>query len=774
MAQDGEATGTTRRERLVQRRKALGLTQEDLAGLLGVERSTVVRWELGETEPLPWNRPKLARALHVSADQIPDLLAAGPASPDGPDTASERDDVTQPGGTRAPAVPRQLPAAVADFTGRAAELETLTRILDDAGTGAPGTVVISAIGGTAGVGKTALALHWAHRVAHRFADGQLYVNLRGFDPSGTPASPAEAVRGFLDALGVPPDKVPPLPEAQAGLYRGLVADRTMFILLDNARDERQVRPLLPASPGSLVIVTSRNELAGLAATDGARLLSLDVLPHTEALELLTARVGAGRAGAEPDAIAEIAGLCAYLPLALAVVAARAAARPSFPLSALAAELRDSASRLDAFDSGDSSASVRAVFSWSYQQLSAEAARMFRLLGLHPGPDTSASAAASLTATSQPEARRTLRMLTRAHLVTERASGRYACHDLLRAYAADQARIHDSEDDRRTATLRLLDHYLHTAADAAFILYDGHERVTLATPRPGAIPARHADYEQAMAWYEAEHEVLLASITLAAESGFGRHAWQLAWALFPFFGRRGRYQECAATQRTALAAATRDGDITGRAVSSRLLAYVCNRMGDYDQALAHHTNGLRLYQRLGDRSGQARSHGGLALVAERQERYADALAHEEQALHLYRAMGSREGEAEMLNNIGWFHAHLGDYERARAFCQEALIMNAEFGNRPNEAGTLDSLGYAEHHLGNFREAAACYERALAIRRELSEPWSEALVLTHLGDTHHAAGDLPEARDAWRQALAILSELEHPDAERVRAKLADLDE
>jgi transcriptional regulator with XRE-family HTH domain len=385
VAEDVVGKVAARRDRLARRRKALGLTQEDLAGLLNVERSTVFRWEHGECEPLPWIRPKLARALKVPTGRLEALLAA--------DGRAESAAAAQ--------VPRQLPAAVAGFTGRAAELAALTRMLDEACGDSPGTVVISAIGGTAGVGKTALALRWAHQVAGRFGDGQLYVNLRGFDPSGVPMAAADAVRGFLDALGVPPDRIPVQAEAQAGLYRSLLADRRMLIVLDNARDEQQVRPLLPASPASLVIVTSRNQLGGLAAADRARLLSLDVLSHDEAVHMLTGRIGASRAAEEPAAAAEIAALCGRLPLALAVAAARAEARPGFPLAAVAADLRDRAGRLDALDAGDPAASVRAVFSWSYRQLTAGAARMFRLLGLHPGPDISPPAAASLAAVDEP-------------------------------------------------------------------------------------------------------------------------------------------------------------------------------------------------------------------------------------------------------------------------------------------------------------------------------------------------------------------------------------
>jgi tetratricopeptide (TPR) repeat protein len=662
---------------------------------------------------------------------------------------------------------------VAGFTGRAAELQALTGILDRAGAGAPGTVVISAISGTAGVGKTALALHWAHQAAGRFPDGQLHVNLRGFDPVGVPTTAAQAIRGFLDALGVPPERIPPQPDAQAGLYRSLLANRRMLIVADNARNEQQVRPLLPASPASLVLVTSRSQLAGLA-TDGARLLTLDVLPPGEAVQLLTARLGAARAAAEPVALAQIAELCAFLPLALAVTAARAAARPTFPLAALADELRDTAGRLDALDAGDRAVSVRAAFSWSYQQLTPPAARMFRLLGLHPGPDISVPAATSLTATSVPEARNMLRELARAHLIAEHIPDRYTFHDLLRAYAAALARDTDSERDREAAVGRLLDHYLHTASRAAYVLNPVREPIALAPPSPGAVPEQPADHRQALAWFEAERLVLLAAVTLADQSGFDAHAWQLPRAMSPFLQNRGHWQEWAATQRTGLATATRAGDTAGQATSSRLLANACTELGDHHQAVGNLVNSLRLYQQLGNRLGEAMTHHDLGTVAARQGCYTDALGHAEHALRLYRGIGDKAGEAAVLNDVGWSHALLGDYQQARAFCQRSLALCAETGNRSTEGHAWDSLGYAEHHLGNFGEAAACYQRALTLAREVCDRWNEAEVLTHLGDTHRAAGELAQAREAWQQALAIFEDIQHPDAGQVRAKLASTDD
>jgi len=746
-----------RRERFVRRRKALGLTQEDLAALLKVERSTVRRWESGETEPHPWLRPRLAKTLRVSPDRLAELL----------------DDGEPPGRLASAAVPRQLPPAVADFTGRAAEVAVLDRILNTAADGSgPGTVVISAIGGTAGVGKTALALYWAHRAADRFHDGQLYVNLRGFDASGTPVTPDQAVRRFLDALGVPPSRIPVDPEEQTGMYRSLLASRRMLIVLDNARDEEHVRPLLPASPGSLVVVTSRNSLAGLAATGGARLLSLNVLTHDEAVLLLTTRIGADRASAEPASVAEIASLCACLPLALAVAAASAAARPGFPLSAVSAELRDAAGRLDALDTGDRATSVRAVFSWSYEQLSANAARMFRLLGLAPGPDISVPAAASLAGTGTPQAHRLLAELTRDCLVTEHAPGRYACHDLLRAYAANQARSTDSDAERTAAIGRILDHYLHTASHGTGVLVPSREQVPLLPPALGSIPVRLADPRSVLAWFDAEHLVLSSAAILAAESGFDRHAWQLPWATTSYLQARGSYREWAAMQRAALAAATRLGDIAGQAIAGRGLARALVHLGDYDQARALFEDCVERYQLLGNRPGEARTRQNLGHLANRQSRPADALRHMEQAYRLFQTIGDSAGQAVVLNDISWCHGLLGDFEQARIVCRQGLSLSIDTGLRRLEGDTWDTLGYAEHHLGNFGEAAACYERALGIIREFGERASEAEILAHLGDTWHAAGELLRAGQTWRDSLAIFEDLGLSRADEVRAKLTGL--
>jgi DNA-binding SARP family transcriptional activator len=666
-------------------------------------------------------------------------------------------------------VPRQLPGPVPHFVGRDKEIAVLTGLLNRAGNGQGAAVVISAIGGMAGVGKTALAVHWAHQIGDRFPDGQLYVNLRGYDPSGQAVPPAAAVRDLLDGLGVPAERVPAGLDARAALYRSVLAGRRALVLLDNARDTEQVRPLLPGSPGCLAVVTSRSQLTGLAAADGAHLLSLDVLADADAGQVLAARLGIRRAAAEPDAVTELIALCGRLPLALAVTAARAAANPRLPLAFLAAELRDARSRIDVLDAGDPAASVRAVFSWSTRQLSPAAARMFRLLGLHPGPDITAPAAASLAGAPAGRARQAIAELTRAHLLTEHAPGRYALHDLLRAYAADQALNTESADAQSEAISRMLDHYLHTAHPAALLCTPTRERVTLAPPRPGAAPERVAGRRQAQAWFEAEHRVLAAAVTVAERAGFHTHAWQMPWTMAHFLERQGRLQEQTAVQGIALRSATRLGSQAGQADAHRFLGSACARLGDYEQARRHLADALRLYRLVGDQAGQARIQHSLCWIASLQGRHSDALRHGEQALELARAAGNQAVQADALNGIGWSHAMLGDYRQARAICRRALPLYRRLDHITGQAACWDSVGYAEQHLGHLAQAIACYRNALDFYSEAGERFSKAETLTHLGDAHQAAGNQQEARDNWQRALQILDDMHHPGADQVRTKL-----
>jgi DNA-binding SARP family transcriptional activator/tetratricopeptide (TPR) repeat protein len=670
------------------------------------------------------------------------------------------------------AVPRQLPAAVSHFAGRAEELAVLTRLLDSSGAQASRAVVISAIGGTAGVGKTALAVQWAHQVADLFPDGQLYANLRGYDPSGVPTAPADAARRFLSALGVPDDRIPSDPESLENLYRSSLAGKRMLIVLDNARDAAQVRPLLPGEPGCFVLVTSRNQLAGLVAAEGAHLLTLDLLSQPDAHELMARRLDRARIRDEPEAVGELIELCARLPLAVSIAIARAAAHPSFPLARLVTELRDASGRIDALDTGDPGSSVRAVFSWSYQNLNRIAARVFRMLSVHPGPDISIPAAASLTGLPREQARHAVGELTGSHLLAEHIHGRFTFHDLLRAYASDQARTRDTDADRRAALHRMLDHYLHTARTISALLDPTRDMARMAVPLPGVLPEAPEDYQQAWAWAETEYPMLLAVITQAAETQFENYAWQILHALEPFFFRRGLWHEFNTALRIGLDAALRIGDIAGQAHMHRALGRGYALLGSFEEGQPHLHHAVAGFRKLGNRTDEARAHIDMGLTLRVQGRYSDALSQARKALRLYRAAGHPGGQAGALNNIGLYHVYLGNYQEALACCQKALTGFSELGNRHGVAHVLDSLGYAYHFLGQSTQAITFYQQSLDAFREYGDRYSQADTLVHLGETHHVTGNRKAAHRAWQAALSILIELHHPDASRIHAKLTNL--
>jgi DNA-binding SARP family transcriptional activator len=662
-------------------------------------------------------------------------------------------------------VPAQLPPPVAAFAGRDEELARLGEILPGPD---PAAVTIALITGTAGVGKTALAVHWAHRIAARFPDGQLYVNLRGFDPAGRALDPGQALRGFFEAFGVPPERIPASPDDQAALYRSLLAGRRVLVVLDNARDAGQVRPLLPGSPGCLAVVTSRDHLTGLVAGQGAHPLDLDLLTPEGARELMARRLGAGRASREPQAVDEIITGCARLPLALTVAAARAAASPRFPLAVFADGLREAGRVLDPFGSDDAATDVRAVLSWSYRSLSPAAARLFRLLGLHPGPDITVDTAASLAGTGPERVRAELAELTRGHLLGEHQPGRYAFHDLLRAYAAEQAQASDDHQVRAAAVGRLLDYCLHTACAAARLI-DPFFAPAAPGPPPEGIPGGLTTAEEALAWFTAEHATLLAAVPLSAEAGLAGHAWRLAWALSTYLLRRGCWDDQARVSRVGLDAARQAGDQAGQAHARLMLALGYARSGRRDAAPDFRA-ALELLEDIGGYHGsQVIAHSSLIWLAEQEERYADMLDHATCALQLSRDAGDRTLEIMSLNDVGYSHARLGNYRQAITFCGQALAGSREAGERNWESAAWDSLGYIHHQLGDYQRAVTCYERSLDLCREMADRFNEAGTLDRLGDVHASAGDASAARWAWTQALRTLDELGHPDSGRVRAKL-----
>jgi len=763
---------------------ATPLTYRDLAAKTGWSRGIIGEYFAGRVLP-PTDR----------FDVLVRLLGAGPAEQGllatARDRVEERRRTTRLGARRTTpadatmdradradradrgarvAATRQLPAAVPGFAGRLAQVAALDSLVDQT---AAVPVLAAVVSGTAGVGKTALALHWANRVADRFPDGQLFLNLRGFDPTGTPVAPAQAVRALLDMLGVGPQRIPATVDAQSALYRGMLADRRVLVLLDNARDADQVRPLLPGGTTSRALVTSRNELAGLVTAEAARPVTLGLLSGAEARQLLAARLGADRLAAWPRAADDIVESCARLPLALSIVAARAALRPEFPLDALAGELAAARDRLEPFSGQDPATDVRAVFSWSYRVLSPAAARLFRLLALHPGPEAAVAALASLAGLPSGEVRPLLTELVRANLVAEHVPGRYACHDLLLAYAAELVRTAESAGPQRAATRRVLDHYLRTAHRADLRLDPHRDPIPLPPVPPGVAVVPLADHGAAMDWFTTELPVLLAAVDRAAETGFDTYLCRLTRTMAHFLERRGHWDRWAAAQRTARAATGRLEDPVEEAHARRSLGRVAVHLGLADEATAHFAAAMAAFRAAGDHAGQGRIGLDLGWLAVRQGQPLEALRYSRQALRVFTRGDHRCGQGRALNNIGWCLGMTGDYEQAARYCRRALSLQTRLDDRFGLADTWDSLGHAEHRLGRYRQAAEAYQRSRLLWQELGHRYQEADLLTRIGETERAVGDLAGARGTWQRALEILVQLDHPDAEQMRGRLDRLD-
>jgi tetratricopeptide (TPR) repeat protein len=664
--------------------------------------------------------------------------------------------------------PRQLPTTPQHFIGRTTQMEAMTRLVDQVTESAGAMVIV--IEGTAGVGKTTLANHFGHHIYDRFPDGQLYVNLRGFDETGRSMEDGEALSGFLDSLGVSQEVNSVAVDDQAALYRSVLADRRILVMLDNARDAGQVRRLLPGTPGCLALVTSRNQLTGLAA-EGAQVLRLDPFTIEEARDMLSRRLGSGRVLAEPQATEELIGLWARLPLALSVGAAYAAAHPDFPLATIASEFRSRG--LDLLDTGDASTTTRTVFAQSYHHLSDNAARMFRLLGIHPGSDIGLAAAASLAAVPVEHARKALDELARAYLVVEHRPGRFTFHDLLRAYAAEQARMQESADGLEEAVRRLLDYYLRAMHAGELLIYPARLEVELPSPVPGSLVESFTTHEQALAFCHAERHVVQALVTSAAErGGFDAYCWQIPRAMAPLLARRSLFHDYLASQRIALKAAQNLGDLVGLGHAHYELAHACALLGDTADSAAHLEQALEQFAALGDRAALAMTQNGLSQLLEQQGQYARALEHEKEALRLRRGLGNRTQTAHSELTIGSIYARLGQYDAALRYCRRALDLGRETGSHILTADTLEILGRIHRGLGDHDEAVSCYLQALVIYRETGGDFNEAAVFIGLGDAQLALGDAAAARDSWQQALTLLAGIPNADDQPVRARLAQL--
>ncbi|GAA3463408.1 BTAD domain-containing putative transcriptional regulator [Saccharothrix longispora] len=659
----------------------------------------------------------------------------------------------------------QLPAAPPVFVGRGPELGALDAAL---GGGVRKAAVISAVAGAGGIGKTSLALLWAHRHRDRFPDGQLYVDLRGFSPDGPPLEPAAVLRGFLGALGVEPTRMPVDQHARTALLRSLLAGRRALLVLDNAADAAQVVPLLPGDDSCAVVITSRARLPGLVAGFGARQFVLGPLTGAESRHLLVGRLGRAQVDAEPAAVVELVRLCGGFPLALTVIAGHAHAQPGLPLASLVDQLHDSA--FDVLDERDPMASLPAVLSWSRRALTVEQDELFSLLGTAPGPDTDLLAATALAGLPRSRVRSALRALEQVSLVERTPTGRYRMHDLIRRYAADAAdRLPNS--DRREALRRVVDFHLRTAHAADRLLHP--HRPPLRLPPSCAQPHPLPDEAAALAWFDAEHACLLAAQHTAATEQRHHVVWQLAWCLDTFHHRRGLLQDQVLTWSAGLAAAEHLDDTAVRARAHRSLGRAHSALRRHDLAVAHLDRALAAAEALDDRPGRAHTHFALANARDLWEEHEPALHHAHRCLDLYRELGNTVWTARALNLVGWCAARAGDHATAREHCRAALALYENQDDPDGRAATLDSLGYIAHRVGRHHESVERYQQALALRHRIGDTFQEAQSLEGVGHPHAALGRHDRARAAWRAALRVYRDSGlTEDAARVRRWLDGL--
>jgi tetratricopeptide (TPR) repeat protein len=652
----------------------------------------------------------------------------------------------QPGADPAPAPaavasvmrPAQLPVDVAMFSGRGGYLTLLDETL--AAAEAAGTAVaLATIVGTAGVGKTALAVHWAHRVADRFSDGQIYVNLRGYATS-PPLRPIEALAGFLYALGVPAEQIPADPEQAAALFRTASAGRRLLMLLDNAAGVEQIRPLLPAGPGCLVLVTSRDALDGLVVSHGARPVTLDVLSANESYTLIEGLLGADRVAAESGPAGELAARCAHLPLALRIAAAHLIRYRTRPI-AEQVELM-AGGRLDALEiRGDERSAVRATFDLSYVALPPPAQRLFRLLGLVPGPDVTAASAAALAGVDVAEATVLLARLTDAHLLDEHIPGRYTFHDLLRAYAAEQA---GREPRAADALDRLFAWYVGAVDAAAHQLNPEMVRLPLPEYVAAAAPPVFDDDAATTRWLDAELPNLVAAARHAAHHGPAQTAWLLTDRLRGYFFRRGSSVDWLEFGATGLAAAEAAGDLAAQAAIRRLLGDAYLRQSQYQQASGHYREALVLCRQTGWTVGEAGMHSGLGNVAWLRGEMPEAADRYTRALQLVRQAGWLAGEAPILGNLGSVHWEMGELSRSAEYHSMSLALHRKLGSRYGEAIELCNLGELYQVLGRVDEAVDHATRGLELHRAGGDRGGESEGLRVLATAH---------RDAGRDTLAV---------------------
>ncbi|MEJ2853104.1 MULTISPECIES: ATP-binding protein [unclassified Saccharothrix] len=673
------------------------------------------------------------------------------------------------GTSKALPVPRQLPAVSRFFTGRSDDLEMLDSLLRE-NTTTPHAVIISTIAGIAGVGKTALAVYWAHRMRDRFPDGELYVNLRGYDP-GLPVAAEEAVGRFLRALDVPPGKIPTDLEEQTALYRSLLNGRRMLIVLDNAENSAQVRPLLPAAPGCLVLITSRSRLSSLSAHDGAVRVTLKPLKAEESFELLKQVIGEGRVDAEPDAARHLAERCGHLPLALRIAAEWVAARPHARLADFVENLAMDPGRLDVLAvEGDETTAVAAAFSWSYRALPAGAARVFRLLGVHPGADIDLAAVAAVANISIREAAQTMDLLVSSHLAEQTAPVRYQLHDLLRAYAIERVMAEDSPEVREEATHRLLKWYTHASSEAA-VRVDMNPRIPV-TSEGLPVHAEFGDRDEACRWLEVEFANLACVVRLAVDAGFDSLAWRLSESLHGYVVLSKRLLDGLAISEAGIDAARRSRERPGEALTLNMHAHVLSDLGRYAEALDSMQKALEVWRAEDDRRGQARALNNIGFCYRELGRYDEAVAYLEESLGLARLERDRLHEGFAMTNLGETCRRLGRLDDALAKLQVGVALRREVGDLWGEGFALNNLADTYLDLNRFDDAVEVLGDALAVRRRIGDRWGEAQTLHSLGIAMRETGDLDAAQEFLRRAVEIFQDLNDVRAHDVRSCLDDV--
>ena len=755
--------------------EAYGQAREVIAGELGVDPGA-------ELQHL-YQQILAADAGHEPPDARPQATTE---SPDGPPSAASPASPASPVNPVSPASPAraapasaapqplpqlaQLPADIPDFTGRAEHVQDLRDLL--AGPrrpDSPGAVVVAAVIGAGGLGKTTLAVHTAHLLRKEFPDGQLYINLLG--ASQHPAPPSDVLARFLRDLGMNPARIPVEEEERSARYRSLLTDRRVLIVLDDAMDAAQVRPLLPGSASCAVLVTTRGRMPDLA---GSRFVDLDVLAPAEARTLFAGIVGADRAEAEPEATEEVLTACAGLPLALRIAGARLASRGGWNVRTLAGRVSDERGRLDELQVGN--LAVRACFEVSFASLSGsgrpgsvDPARVFRLLGVWPGPSIGLAAAVALLGQPDSAVADGLEVLVDAHLLDSPGPDVYRFHDLLRVYAADRARAQETEQDRRDAIIRLLTWYLHSMEAAARVISPQHTRVPLDPPPAGVRPLGFATLDEALNWCEAERARLVAAVRLAADSGLHQIAWKLPAAAMSFFYRRSHWTNWVATHQIALASARQVGDRLAEAwmLNNLGMAYGQQRIEDsvscFEQALA-------LYREVGDAQGEARAATNVANAYFVLGRFSEALAAGQRSLGIQRQFGKRYGEGITLDNLGCTYRELAQFDEAIDCLRQALAIFRELGDRDAEAESLSDLGVAYLGQGGMNEAIASLREALTIRRDIGDRHGQARTLHRLGITQQRAGKPGEAHELLSEALHLLEDLgDHVQSAQVRANL-----